>query len=226
MKIRESSLYDAQQIQQLRNLVAQGEGPTLEFKRKVSQPEKVVREMIAFANSGGGVLLVGIADDGSIPGLKYPEGESHVISEALKKVTPELPLHETFIPLGGSRTVLQYKIHDSLRKPHFMNSADNSRDCFVRVKDKSIKASRELREIMKRKQQPRDIHFRYGDHERILMKHLEVHQAITLKEFMLVSGLKRFIASKKLVLLVLANVLRVIPSEKGDLFTLAFGKFS
>ena len=58
------------------------------------------------------------------------------------------------------------------------------------------------------------------------MKYLEVHQAITLKEFMLVSGLKRFIASKKLVLLVLANVLRVIPSEKGDLYTLAFGKFS
>lgn len=219
-------MYDAKHVQQLKNIVAQGEGSTLEFKRKVSDPEKVVREMIAFANTGGGVLLVGIADDGSIPGLKYPEGESHVISVALKKVTPALPIEETFISIGGSRSVLQYKIQESKRKPHFMDTGDRSRACFIRVKDKSIKASREVQEILKRKQQHRDIQFRYGDHERILMKHLEVHKTITLREFMTVSGLKRFIASRKLVLLVLANVLRVMPSEKGDQYTLAFGKFS
>jgi len=226
MKIRESILYNPLQVQQLKNLVAQGEGSTLEFKRKVSHPEKVVREMIAFANSAGGVLLVGIADDGSIPGLKYPEGESHVISEALKKVTPALPFHETFIPLGGSRTVLQYKVFESLSKPHFMDNDNKSRECFIRIQDKSIKASREVREILKRKQQSKGVHFRYGDHENILMKYLEAHHTITLKEYMVVSGLNRFIASKKLVLLVLANVLRVIPSEKGDQYTLAFGKFS
>lgn len=226
MKIRESIVYNAQQVRQLIDLVAQGEGTTLEFKRKVSHPEKVVREMIAFANTGGGVLLVGIADDGSIPGLKYPEDESHVISEALKKVSPALPVLETFIPLGGSRTVLQYKISESRSKPHFIDTENNSRESFIRIQDKSIKASREMREIMKRKQLSKDVHFRYGEYERILMKYLEAHQTITLKEYMLVSGLKRFIASKKLVVLVLANVLRVIPSEKGDQYTLAFGKFS
>jgi hypothetical protein len=39
-----------------------------------------------------------------------------------------------------------------------------------------------------------------------------------------VSGLKRFIASKKLVLLVLADVLRITPHERGDIFSLAFSK--
>ena len=107
-----------------------------------------------------------------------------------------------------------------------MDAENRSKECFIRVKDKSIKASREVQEILKRKQQQKGIHFRYGDHERILMKHLEAHHAIALREFMMVSGLKRFIASRKLVLLVLANVLRVIPSEKGDQFALAFGKFS
>ena len=107
-----------------------------------------------------------------------------------------------------------------------MDNENKSRECFIRIQDKSIKASREVREILKRKQLSKGVHFRYGEHEKILMKYLEVHQAITLKEFMLVSGLKRFFASKKLVLLVLANVLRVIPSEKDDRYTLAFGKFS
>lgn len=56
------------------------------------------------------------------------------------------------------------------------------------------------------------------------MAYLDINPAITLKEFIEVSGLKRFYASKKLVLLVLADVLRITPHEKGDLFSLAFGK--
>jgi hypothetical protein len=51
---RDSLVYDSLQVKQLRNLVSLGESSTLEFKRKVSHPEKVVREMIAFASSGGG----------------------------------------------------------------------------------------------------------------------------------------------------------------------------
>ena len=207
-------------------LNAQGEGEKLEFKRKASFPEKIIREMIAFANTAGGIVLVGIGDDGSIPGLKYPEGESHVIREALKKVSPLMDVEETFIPLDGSRTVLQYEIPASKKRPHYVLAEDQSKDTFVRVADKSIKASREVREIMKRRAREKDIRFRYGDHERFLMKYLDEHKSITLKEFIAATGVKRFHASNKLILLVLANVLRVTPHEKGDVYTLAFGKFS
>src|SRR6188768_2493265 len=98
--------YNPQQVQQLRKLVAAGEGSTLEFKRKASFPEKIVREMIAFANTKGGILLVGIDDDGGIPGLKHPEDDSHVLKQALKKCKPLLVVNETFIPVGPSRTVI------------------------------------------------------------------------------------------------------------------------
>jgi len=128
MKLQESFAYNPQQVRQLRNLVADGESATLEFKRKASYPEKIVREMIAFANTAGGVLLVGIGDDRSIPGLKYPEGESHVIMEALKKVRPSLPMLETFIPLGSSRTVLRYEVLESKKKPHFLISENQAKD--------------------------------------------------------------------------------------------------
>ena len=225
MKLQESIAYNPRQVQQLRSLVAKGEGATVEFKRKASNPEKIVREMIAFANTAGGVLLVGIGDDGSIPGLKYPEGESYVITEALKKVRPALSFQETFIPLGSSRTVLQYEIRESKKKPHYAVSENKAKDYFVRVDDKSIKASREVREIIKRKQHAKDIRFRYGDHEKFLMKYLEENKSITLKEFVTACGVRRFYASHKLVLLVLANVLRINPHEKGDHYTLAFGKF-
>src|SRR6187551_3739284 len=105
--------YNPQQVQQLRKLVAAGEGSTLEFKRKATYPEKIVREMIAFANTKGGILLLGIGDDGTIPGLKHPEEEVHVMNQALRKVKPALQYVETFIPIGNARTVIQYEIIES-----------------------------------------------------------------------------------------------------------------
>lgn len=221
MRPQESSVFNPQQFQQLKKLVAQGEGLTLEFKRKAAFPEKIVREMIAFANTKGGIILVGINDDGTIPGLKHPEDDSHVLKQALKKCKPALHVVETFIPIGPARTVIQYEIPESRKKPHYLLQGEKQ-ESFVRVDDKCIQASREMREIVKRSQQPKDVRFHYGDHERMLMQYLDHHKTITLHEFRKLSGLKKFYASRKLVLLVLADVLKITPHEKGDVYSLAF----
>jgi predicted HTH transcriptional regulator len=221
-KFLELLLYDHDQVQELRRLVAKGEGQNLEFKRKASHPEKIVREMIAFANAQGGILLLGIGDDKSIPGLKYPEDESYVINLALKKCRPALQFKETYIPIGDDRTVIQYEVSESTKKPHILLSDGQVKEAFVRVDDKSIKASREVKEIARRLQRKKDIRFHYGEHETLLMKYLDENPSITLKKFMELSGLNRFRSSKKLVLLVLADVLKISPHEKGDLYALAF----
>lgn len=218
MKSHEFLSLNPKQIQQLRRLVSQGEGASLEFKRKATSPEKIIREIIAFANSKGGILLIGVGDDGTLPGLKHPEDELHVMKDAIKKIRPALQYQLTVIPIGNSRTVLQYEIYESKRKPHYILNENKVKESFVRVDDKSIKASRELREIVKRKQRMKDIRFHYGEHEKFLMHYLDEKKFITLKEFVNLSGLSRLYASRKLILLVLANVLRIIPTEKGDLY--------
>lgn len=221
-KPHETVSFSAQQVQELRKLVAQGEGLTLEFKRKASFPEKIVREMIALANTRGGIILIGVDDDGKIPGLKYPDEESHVIKQALKNCRPAIRYSERYIPIGNSRTVLQYEIEESNRKPHRMIIGPATLESYVRVNDQSIKASREMTEIVKRSGKKRDIKFSYGDHEKMLMNYLDTNRTITLIQFIELTQLKRFYASRKLVLLVLANVLKITPHEKGDLFSLAF----
>lgn len=220
-KLQESLLYNHDQVLDLRKLVAKGEGQNLEFKRKASHPEKIVREMIAFANAQGGILLLGVGDDKSIPGLKFPEDESYVVNQALENCRPPLSFNETFIPVGDDRTVIQYEISESKRKPHTFRSEQQIVEAFVRVEDRSIKASREVREIAKRAQRKKDIRFHYGEHETLLMKYLDENPSITLKKFM-ESGLNRFRSSRKLILLVLADVLKISPNEKGDLYSLAF----
>jgi hypothetical protein len=96
------------------------------------------------------------------------------------------------------------------------------REYFVRVADKTIRASRELREIIRRQQRMRDIQFRYGDHEKWLVQYLSKNNSISLEEFVRVCGIRKFNASHKLVLLVLANVLQIVPGEKEDRYMLAF----
>ena len=51
----------------LNDLIAHGEGPTLEFKRSLTKD--FGRELCAFANSDGGTLLIGISDHGRIVGV-------------------------------------------------------------------------------------------------------------------------------------------------------------
>ena len=219
MRPQEQVSFNERQFLQLRHLVAGGEGATLEFKRKAAFPEKIVREMIAFANTKGGILLIGVGDDGSLPGLKHPADELHVMELALKKVRPALMYNVRLVPVSNARMIIQYDIPESKRKPHYLMNSNRLKESFVRVEDKSIKASRELREIVKRRQRMKDIRFHYGEHEKFLMQYLDEKESITVKEFASICGLGKLYASRKLILLVLANVLKIIPHEKGDLYS-------
>jgi predicted HTH transcriptional regulator len=218
MKTSAPASAEAQNLFDIRKLVLEGEGQHLEFKRKAAHPEKIVREFIAFANTDGGTLLVGVDDDGSIPGLKYPEEEIHVITAALQQTCrPLLVYQESVLPISENRSVIRYDISPS-EKLHFL-ILDKTRETFVRVQDMSIKASAEMQEIIRRSKKKRDVRFVFGDAEKNLMNYFEQNPQITLSQYIKFSGLNRFRASRKLILLVLANVLKITASEKGDLYS-------
>ena len=215
----ESIEYDEEKVVQLRRLVSQGEGQHLEFKRKASYPDKIVRELIAFANSQGGTLLVGVDDDKSIPGVKYPDEESMVIHDELRKYCrPGLAFHESIIPISEKRYVLQWHIPKSEKRPHFY-VAEGERTSFVRQRDQSIKASKEMSEIIRRNKSLKGTRFSYGEAEQKLIHFLEKQPTINLQEFAKLTGLNRYMASRKIIRLVLANVLKITATEKGDLYS-------
>ena len=47
----------------IENLIALPEGKTLEFKRDLSSPRPILKTLLAFANTAGGRLIVGVDDD-------------------------------------------------------------------------------------------------------------------------------------------------------------------
>ncbi|WP_254662065.1 helix-turn-helix domain-containing protein [Delftia sp. JD2] len=61
---------DAQLSEALPLLAQGGESETVEFKRELpKQVRDLAKEIAAFASTGGGQILLGVADDGSIPGV-------------------------------------------------------------------------------------------------------------------------------------------------------------
>ena len=211
---------DPEQIKQLKYLVREGEGLHLEFKRRASSPDQIVREMIAFANTSGGILLVGVNDDGELSGVKYPEEESLLIRKAIVKYSrPHIIFTETVIPLSGMKFVIQYEIPVSRRRPHVFRVSNRQSITYIRLRDMSMKASREMSEIVKRGKEGKNVQFTYGEKESTLMKFLERNAKITLTEFEVLSGLNHQEAAEKLITLVLANVLKITPTDKGDFYS-------
>ena len=207
---------------ELKKLVAQGEGVALEFKRKANFPEKIMKEVVAFANTHGGKLLIGVDDDGSIPGLKYASEDEFVLRNAIEKYChPAVSYELEKIVVSPNRHVLSFQIHPHAEKPVFViyNFKRKTGVCYVRVVDRSIQASREMRNVLKGMSHQWEIHFEYGENERALMRYLATHARIDVETYAAIAAVPLQTASETLVRLTLANVLRIHPDEGKDFFT-------
>jgi len=206
-------------ITTVQRLVARGEGQRVEFKKKVNFPDKIIKEVVAFANSNGGKLILGIDDDGTIAGTRNIEGEIFVLEEAIEKlIIPSLTYTVYTVKLNPKKGIAVFDVPEGLKKPYGVKATINAKDVmvYVRKADESIKASKEMRQILKRRNNERDQRFNYGEKEQVLMKMLDESDFVSLEEFATKADIPKFIASKTLVKLVLANLLDIQPSAGAD----------
>jgi len=214
-------------------LIEEGEGFEVEFKRKVSTPEKIARTMIAFANTKGGHLLFGVDDDGSIIGVESEKSEADLIREAGSafcepEITPEIDI----VPFDGKDVIVAY-VHQSDNKPHFYTGENGNGNgtghteehtrVFIRVNDKTVMASKEVIKILRAERADAPpVRLEFGENERRLFRYLEEYERITTQEFCRLVNISERRATRILVALVRAGVMRIHTLEKRDYFTLAY----
>jgi ATP-dependent DNA helicase RecG len=68
-------------------LLAQREGSRVDFKIDASSVRNIVKDFVAFSNSAGGSILVGVDDDRKVIGLDDPQGTEAAISNAIHSST-------------------------------------------------------------------------------------------------------------------------------------------
>lgn len=205
-------------IKSLRNLVKEGEGAHLEFKLKTNHPDKIVKEIVAFANTKGGKLLIGVSDDKQVKGLRFADEDLFLLQKAIESyITPVIDYEIEKVRVEGEYEVLVFDIPESPMKPHFVDlGTTDQRKSYIRVGDKSVQASREVREILKGQRKGKELRFVFGDKERHLMQYLDNHGYITISQFADLTGITRKQSSRTLVLLTLTNVLKVKPMDNEE----------
>lgn len=106
----------------LRSLVRLGEDSTRQFKVDVKNADSLASEMTAFANSEGGAILIGVADDGSMPGLSRKDVAriNQLISNAANQhVRSPLSVQTTNVRIPGERIVVVVTVPKGIDKPYF-----------------------------------------------------------------------------------------------------------
>lgn len=89
---------------EIRNILSQGENASVEFKTAGVRPEGLAREMAAFANTGGGVILIGVSDAGEIEGVDdATRYEEWVMNIARTNVSPPLAVDCAFVRIDDKR---------------------------------------------------------------------------------------------------------------------------
>ena len=205
----------------IKRLILEGETVTQDFKKTITSCEKIAKTMVSFANNKGGRLLIGIADDGTIKGVKDEEEERYMITKAahfFAKPALEPTFEEVY---ADDKLVLIVEIPESDTKPHYALSDDGKWWVYVRVKDKSVLASKIVVDVLKRSNDDKGVLIEYSSKEKALLEYLETNERITVKQYCELLNLSRRRAQRIMVDLVLSGVIRVHTTEKEEFYTAA-----
>ncbi|MFD0941286.1 AlbA family DNA-binding domain-containing protein [Pedobacter boryungensis] len=205
----------------IKRLILEGENVSLDFKKTISNNEKIAKTLVAFANNRGGKLLIGVADDGSIKGVKSEDEEKYMITKSAHlfcKPAIEPKFEEIYV---DDKLVLVVDIPKSDTKPHYALDENKKWWVYFRVKDKSVLASKIIVDVLKEGNQETGQLISYSEYEKKLLNYLEVHGRITLKEYSKLTRSAYKKAQKIIVSLILTGVILPHTSEKEEYFTAA-----
>lgn len=136
-------------------MIAHGESSGLELKRDVIDNRKLAKELVALANFEGGVVLLGVDDDGQVAGTTRDDLEEWVMTTCRDKIKPEIiPYFQWVRDVQPGCDVAVVRVERGYTVHHLWHN--QHRTYLIRVGSQSREASQEeLARLMQQRQ-----HFR------------------------------------------------------------------
>jgi ATP-dependent DNA helicase RecG len=117
----------------LKNIITKPESKTLEFKRDSAAPTLLMKTLVAFANTAGGRLVIGVGDDRQIVGLNAPlDEEERLRSLIADSIAPHLIPNIELITIHDT-TLLIVEVFVSALRPHCLKAEGNEKEVYVRI---------------------------------------------------------------------------------------------
>ncbi|MCG6187937.1 AlbA family DNA-binding domain-containing protein [Maribellus maritimus] len=203
----------------LHKLIEEGEHQQQDFKYCINDSKKIAKSLVAFANTDGGRLLIGVKDNGKIAGIRTDE-EFYMVEAAAKIYSnPAINFSTKQWQVEG-KTVLEIGIDSSEDRPHFAKDESGKWLAYVRMKDENVLAHKIQIEVWKKQNSLKGIYFTYSEDEKFLVEYLKKNEQITFSKFMRLAHISRRKAEEILSNFVVMDVIRMNTNREGTYFFL------
>jgi len=166
----------------IKDLIQSGEDQQLDFKFEISDSRKIARTLVAFSNTDGGTLLIGVKDNGNIAGVRTDEEFYMVQAAAGMYCKPEVEFDSKRWVVEG-KTVLEVTIPKGKDYPYFAQTETNKWLAYIRVRDENILATPVHLKVWRNRIRDKGILMTYSDKVKILMEYLEQNPCISISKF-------------------------------------------
>ncbi len=122
------------------------ESSTLELKRGMPQNSQIVKTAIAFCNTNGGKIIIGVADDGKILGLldtDIEDATERLETAIFDSCTPHI-IPKIYAQRFSDKSVLIIEILEGMNKPYYLHTEGVDKGTYVRLGRHTIHATPEM----------------------------------------------------------------------------------
>ncbi len=192
----------------LLNAIQNGEGKNIEFKVELPNSNTLVKTVIAFSNTGGGKLIIGVNDQGKIVGLK-PDMDIFEIQDKVASIIYETcypnVLPDIYTTTIDDLVLLVIEVYRGNLLPYYLKKLGKNEGVFIRVGATNRRAS--LENILELERQRMNISYDQ-----------EVNREVKFDTLDVSSIANRFSNSNKTFDKIALKNLKLIHEENGELY--------
>jgi predicted HTH transcriptional regulator len=201
----------------IKGLIAQGEHQRLDFKFAINDARKIAKTLVAFANTDGGKLLIGVKDNGTIAGVSSEE-EIYMIETASLYCKPPINYSIQKWYVDG-KVVIEVDVEKSQRLS-YVKDENNKWIAYIRSHDQNIKANKIYIRYLKKKKNLKGVFLKYTDEEKKLLHFLAENRDVSFTRIQRFSRLTYYKTEKLLINLLCLDVIEMKMTVKGTFYNL------
>lgn len=181
----------------LKELIAQGESQTLEFKFELNSARRIAATISAFANADGGTLLIGVKDNGVLAGIRIDEEIYMLEAAASMYCFPPVELKTRRWDVDG-KLILEATISPSLEKPVKAETEPGNSKAWLRYGASNRLASPVHIELWKMEKTRKEPAAHFSEKEQRVLIALQDKKWLSLNQASKISKLPRFTTARTL----------------------------
>jgi predicted HTH transcriptional regulator len=204
-------------MSELKQRIAEGEGVQLDFKFRVDDQKKIARTLVAFANSEGGSLLIGVKDNGKVAGCS-PEEEFYMIEGAAQVFCQPEVKFESRVIQEGHHLVMEIIVSTSELK-HKAQDEEGSWKMYHRLEDQTLLANKITFLLWRYKKEGKKKAESFTPELSNLLKLIEEYQPVTISKLFRASDLPKNDVNEHIATLVYWEVIERSVTKSGIKYT-------